>query len=180
MTLEENGSWAHSAPLQESHLFFWPMNFHSTSRMVTRVIYRWKRVCRLELALYPLKGLKWKGGLLQLGVNRVGDEGRKKEKEKVSVFCPLKGVFCPETKLVMHSRGVSWWSRSLIGAPALLYCWPWAPLAQPLPFQGAGSVTYYRQITQSAWAPPRGEGKSLWQLDSASESSGIESFVLIL
>ena len=51
-----------------------------------------------------------KRGLVETGgFNRVGgDEGRKKEKKKVSVFYPLKRVFCPETKLVMHSRRVSW------------------------------------------------------------------------
>lgn len=53
--------------------------------------------------------VKMKRGLVETrGSIGWGDEGRKKEKEKVSVFCPLKGVFCPETKLVMHSRIVSW------------------------------------------------------------------------
>lgn len=56
--------------------------------------------------------VKVKRGLAETGESLgLGHEGGKKEKEKVSVFCPLKGVFCSETKLVMHSRSVSWWGR---------------------------------------------------------------------
>lgn len=66
-------------------------------------------VCRLKPGPLSFERVKVKRGLFETGESvGWGFEGRKKEKEKVSVFCPLKGVFCSETKLVMHSRSVSW------------------------------------------------------------------------
>lgn len=66
-------------------------------------------MCRLKPDLLSFERVKANRGLVETGESvGWGSEGRKKEKEKVSVFCPLKRVFCAETKLVMHSRSVSW------------------------------------------------------------------------
>lgn len=66
-------------------------------------------VCRAESGPFSFERVKVKRGLVATGESGGwACEGRQKEKEKVSVFCPLKGVFCSETELVMHSRSVSW------------------------------------------------------------------------
>lgn len=70
---------------------------------------RWMGVCGVEPGPFSSERVKVKRGLVETGeLGGWGEEGRQKEKEKVSVFCPLKRVFCSEIELVMHSRSVSW------------------------------------------------------------------------
>lgn len=77
-----------------------------------------------------------------MGGGRRKKRERKRKNKKVSVFCPLKRVFCSETELVMHSSYVSW-QRRLTAAPAF----PSQPCSQPA---GLAFITSFTHGTKGA------------------------------